>query len=76
MLQVTRSRASEYFYPDYQVDKGEAQNAYCNPEHEERIMQEAMKSFKNINQDKLNGNKGVHSSIPNIAFEEFLQFPK
>jgi hypothetical protein len=35
-----------------------------------------MKFFKNIDQDKSNGNKGGQSSIPNTTLEEFLELLK
>jgi hypothetical protein len=66
----------EDIYPDPPSRQRGGQNTYPDLEHEERIMWEAMKFFKNIDQDKVNGNKGGHANIPDTALDEFLQLLK
>jgi hypothetical protein len=45
-----------------------------DPEHEEKLMWEAMKFFRNIDQDK--ENKGGHANISDTALDEFMQLLK
>jgi len=64
---VTQVGAGEYIYPDPPSRQNGGRNPYLDLDHEEIIMWEAMKFFKNIDQDKSNGNKGGYLSIPDTA---------
>jgi hypothetical protein len=66
----------EDIYPDPPVRQRGYRNTYPDPEQEEKLMQEAMKFFKNIDQDKSNGNKGGQKNTSDTALEEFLQLLK
>jgi hypothetical protein len=73
---VTRSRVGEEIYSEPPIRKRGGQNIYPDPEHEEKLMREAMKFFKNIDQDKVKGNKGGHANISDTVLDEFMQLLK
>jgi hypothetical protein len=71
---VTRSGVGEDIYPDPTSRQRRDRHIYPDPDQQDKLMREAMKFFKNIDQDKIN--KGEHTNIYDMTLDEFLQLLK
>jgi hypothetical protein len=71
---VTHSGAGEDIFPEPPNRQKGGRTTYPDPEYEDKLMREAMKFFRNIDQDKTN--KGRHENISETTLDEFLQLLK